>query len=416
MALEIVLRAVSDICIMVDDQEFEALNLIRLRRLQLLQVLFMTASRVYRQTPYIRSIPLSLLLVVLAALGVGCSSGGDSSSSGSGVSSVADLTVTFRHELDGATLRPAELIYRNAAGNEYSVTTFEYLITQVTLHKADGSSHPLADVIYGNAFELGDVDYVFRDVPTGEYTGISFQWGVAPDLNTDGYLDSTFDGMAWPPQLGGGYHNMRFEGNWSRVTLGDASFAVHTGNLRRCLDMGSSFEDCSESRKVQFSGSFAVDLPTADFRIEEGENWFAEISIDAGAWLDDPEYDFGREWADQGQCPASFPSACLLGFPTMPGSEPQQRIYESRGGVFGLKSLVEGQRDEYGAVSMRFRHRVDGESLLPAELRYVNEAGQSLQCYEIRVSHNQRPAQRRGRAERCPGGGDLWQCSGARRS
>ncbi len=335
----------------------------------------MTASRVDSQTSDTRVILLCLVLAVLGLLGLGCSGGGDRSSSGEEAESVADLTVTFRHVLDDAPIRPDQLIYRNAAGNEYSVTTFEYLITDVRLRKADGTDYLLAEAIYGNAFELGDLDYVFRDVPSGEYTGISFQWGVSPELNLDGYLDSTFDGMAWPPPLGGGYHNMRFEGSWSRATPGDASFAVHTGNLRRCLDMGPSFEDCPESRKVEFTGSFTVNLPTAGFDMEKGEDWFAEISIDAGAWFDDPEYDLGRAWADQGQCPASFPSDCLLGFPTMPGSEPQQRIYDSRSGVFELKSLVEGQREEYGTLSMRFRHRVDGERLRPAELRYVNEAG-----------------------------------------
>ncbi len=273
------------------------------------------------------------LLALLAALllGVGCKGDSDAPT--------ATFVLQFIHEGAGAALvLNGGQNYTNAAGNPYDVTKFEYLVTDVRLRRADGTSYYVAKAIEGDVESQGDVQHTFSGVPVGSYAGIEFRWGVDPALNVTGYLDSGFDGLLWPPPMGGGYHNMRFEGAWTETTPGDRNFLLHSGNLNRCHPPTISVSLCPPADLVQFDGSFVVSLHGSALTLEEGETWLAQVSIDVDAWMNDPVIDLAQPWTDQSTCTVPA-GTCLLSFPTMPGAEPQKLMHDNADDVFRVISI-----------------------------------------------------------------------------
>lgn len=276
--------------------------------------------------------PVAFLSLVLV---FSCSDSSDHGSSGD----AGTVVLEFVHRVDSQPLVADEILYINAAGNQYSVTKFEYLMTNLELQGASGSVE-LADVVYGNAIEPGYDRYTFENVPAGDYDGLHFEWGVPPAENTEGSLAPEYDGMIWPTQFGGGYHAMRFEGDWTDVSPGDSSYKLHAGHLRRCADMMIPFEDCPEEERLDETGMASVDLPEAfAFSLNQGATVTLQVLIELNNWMNEPVYDLGALWSDQFICPPNVPAPCTLGFPTMPGPEPQQMMRENADDVFSADAF-----------------------------------------------------------------------------
>ncbi|MCP5039920.1 MAG: hypothetical protein GY944_02750 [bacterium] len=213
--------------------------------------------------------------------------------------------------------------------------TFEYLVTDIRLIRDDGRRVDIAQAIQGNAVTLGEIDHLFKDVPAGRYVGIRFRWGVDPDVNENFYLLSSFDNLLWPPNLGGGYHNMRFEGDWTDTVPGDSSFALHSGYLRRCRDMMVSFEDplCDQ---LESQGSFVVAVDGFALRLGEGKNWRIEVAIDVDRWMNGPEIDFREQWSDPTICHVA---TCTLAMGSMMNPETQSLLRRNGNDVFSLEAV-----------------------------------------------------------------------------
>ena len=211
-----------------------------------------------------RRTQVAAVLTLLAVGLVGC---GDDDDGDAGT-----IGVRLEHRVDGALLRLEEGLYTNAAGNEYSVSRLEYIITEVALEKEGGERYQLARQHYINAAAAATHRLVAEKVPAGTYTRLSFRFGIAG--NEPGALPNLghFNNMAWPEGMGGGYHYMRFEGNFQNGDS-DGAFAVHTGPSR-----GGEY-------------SFTVSLPIV---LElSGDAWEIGVVMDLNQWLDGPNvYDF----------------------------------------------------------------------------------------------------------------------------
>ncbi len=255
-------------------------------------------------------------LVTLACLLACGGTGGGSREEGA-------LTLVFRHQNDGAALEIDQLIYQNEAGNQYSVEKFEYLITDIWLIREDGRIVEVADAIQGNAVTLGAIDHPFEGVPAGRYTAIEFRWGIHPDRNRNFTLDSSFDNLLWPPNLGGGYHAMRFEGDWSLAAPGDSSFSLHSGYLRA-------------AGRREADGSFVVRLDGFAITLRDEGEIEIEIAIDVDRWMNDPLIDLTAEWADQSICPLAAPATCTLAAFSMMNPETQELLRDNGDDVFSL--------------------------------------------------------------------------------
>jgi hypothetical protein len=127
------------------------------------------------------------------------------------------VTVHFDHVVGAAPLTvDSGARYVNAAGNDYTVTLLEYIVTDVELARDDGRTTRLRDEHYRNAQQPATASFTALDVPAGDYQALQFTFGIDGARNTTGALPATaaFDNMAWPSMMGGGYHYMRLEGTF----------------------------------------------------------------------------------------------------------------------------------------------------------------------------------------------------------
>lgn len=137
-----------------------------------------------------------------------------------------------QYEVDGAPLVMDTILYQNNAGNPYSVNKLQYYIHRLTLFGVSGSPNKVyEDAFYIDIDKNRNVDLGI--VPTGQYDSVAFVLGIAPDLNYSGSLPNNMDNqlMAWPDQMGGGYHFMKFEGHFRSDGGAGATygFAYHLG-------------------------------------------------------------------------------------------------------------------------------------------------------------------------------------------
>ena len=184
-----------------------------------------------------------------------------------------EVTVHFNHTIGGADLKHADILYTNAAGNEYGVTRLEYIVSDIALETAAGKRVELAEFHYRNAF-VNATRSVAAKVPGGEYATLRFTFGIDDAKNETGALPSVdhFNNMAWPTPMGGGYHYMRMEGLF-RTDDGEGAFLTHTGPAD-----GEDF-------------SFAVSLPLS--LIVSGDEWTIAVIMNLNEWYDAPSlYDF----------------------------------------------------------------------------------------------------------------------------
>jgi hypothetical protein len=269
-----------------------------------------------------------MLLLVMA-----CS---DSSESGGSATGTVELRISV--ESAGESLVYNDIRYENAAGNRYSVKKFNFLMTEIELSES-GSTVTLSEAIGGESPDPTQ-SYTFENVPVGDFDTLRFEWGAAGSLNEDNALPQGV-GIRWPMMWGGGYHAMQLEGDWDDGTSEGKAYAMHSGHLRRCRDTEKSYEDCDEADRINQTGMASVSVPGFAVSVAPGETTVVELIIDVNGWMADPLYNLSAPWADQSICPMTAPMVCTLGFPTMPGPQPQQMMQENAGNVFSAGSAVQ---------------------------------------------------------------------------
>ena len=198
-----------------------------------------------------------------------------------------EVTIHFNHTVSGAYLKHEDILYTNAADNEYGVTRLEYIVSDIALETAGGKRVELAEFHYRNAF-VNATRSVSAKVPGDEYTALHFTFGIDGAKNETGALPSVdhFNNMAWPTPMGGGYHYMRMEGLF-RTGDGEGAFLTHTGPAG-----GEDF-------------SFAVSLPLS--LTVSGDEWAITVVMDLNEWYDAPAlYDFNDRGGIMGNADAQL--------------------------------------------------------------------------------------------------------------
>lgn len=151
------------------------------------------------------------------------------------INASATTTFNFSHNWDGTSVTGTDFentIYTNANGEQVELTRLRYIISDVTFTKANGET----TVIDG--YKLVDVtndDLIYNpntQIATGEYTNVSFTYGLTHEKNIDGAYQDLNVALFNVPMaaLGGGYHYMQFDGKYSNATTTDALFNYH--NIR----------------------------------------------------------------------------------------------------------------------------------------------------------------------------------------
>ncbi len=142
--------------------------------------------------------------------------------------------LVFQHNVDGATLQRGVMNYTNLAGNLYQVDELQYFISEITLRKADGQ---LIKISSDSSIHYIDVDIPSSlvwnpkdQVPSGDYTSISFVFGINEAKNKSGlFVNPPERDMFWPDIMGGGYHCMKMNGKWKATGDVIQPFNFHIG-------------------------------------------------------------------------------------------------------------------------------------------------------------------------------------------
>jgi hypothetical protein len=179
------------------------------------------------------------------------------------------LNFAFSHRVGSSAVSYDMIAYQNEAGNNYSVVTLKYFISDIRLNKADGSSVLIDEAHYVDGTDLTTMVFTpSTKVPEGNYSSISFVFGLNEEKNMTGaYPNPPESNMEWPIPMGGGYHYMKLEGKLdSAGTI--KNYQAHTG-----ATMGTPYY-------------VEVTLPSSEFTAAEGK--IITIGMNINNWWQGP--------------------------------------------------------------------------------------------------------------------------------
>ena len=180
-----------------------------------------------------------------------------------------NLSLNFTHTINGNLLETNQMIYSNAASQNYSVQTLRYLLSDIKLHSENGTSTLLEEVHYITISDPTTFTLDIQDLNSPNYTGLSFTMGLDSLKNvTNNYLnESFFPSFSWPDFMGGGYHYMQLEGDY---TTAFQVYATHTG--------GTGGIDFSFTKNFPISLNIVNANTTVTINMEIN-NWYSNPNI-----------------------------------------------------------------------------------------------------------------------------------------
>ena len=199
------------------------------------------------------------------------------------------VVFSIDHCVNGEPVRKNELVYTNAAGNEYLITEIMYFISDITFYRSDGTKTMIGlqkDIFYVNddfpdtkRIQFGD------EIPAGNYDSISFIFGITEEKNISNRFPNPPEAiMAWPVILGGGYHYMMMNGKWMDTNGMINPFNFHLGIGQ--LYKGNDYNVDSIYAYVQ--NFFRVSLPGSDFIMADRDTLTFQLTMNIEEWFEDP--------------------------------------------------------------------------------------------------------------------------------
>lgn len=144
----------------------------------------------------------------------------------------ANVTLYFEHQVDGIDLEIYSMNYTNNVGNNYDVRLLKYIISNIELINDKGEIFELDEIHYvdienTNTLSLNNT----FSIPCGNYESLNFTFGLDEEMNmsNEHIAESFHNSMAWPNQMGGGYHYMRLEGAYLNQQNEQNFYLTHTG-------------------------------------------------------------------------------------------------------------------------------------------------------------------------------------------
>ena len=207
-----------------------------------------------------------------------CKKDSDDTPTGDTQASSFSLTFFMKHLVSGDSLELDTMKYTNAFGNLYKVENLKYLISNITLHKTDGSCVELTGYHYVDIHDPSTLEYT-PDIkaPIGEYEKITFTMGFDEmDNITAAYQDLNALNWGWPMMLGGGYHFMKLEGKYNDTNGVPQNFATHYGTAREITPTDTTFH----------LNHFTAELADAEFHVDAEVH--IDINMDINNWYNGP--------------------------------------------------------------------------------------------------------------------------------
>lgn len=164
----------------------------------------------------------NLLFLIAASLFMGCSSDNDAQPE------PGTLTIEVDHVVGTEPLTQNGATYRTPTGDEFTVSTFKYYLSNFTLHKVDGTIYKVPESYYLiNAFDDESREILLENIPAGDYTSLDFIIGVDSARTVAGPhtgVLSPDEEMYWSEESG--YVFLKMEGTSPQAPDGQLAFQV----------------------------------------------------------------------------------------------------------------------------------------------------------------------------------------------
>lgn len=192
-----------------------------------------------------------------------------------------NVTLNFTENFAGTAVSSADfdqLNYTNAFGNVLSITKMQYMVSDVQFYKLNG------DTIHIDGYHLIDMSdnaTASYQLPVAieatQFKGIGMTFGFDTLDNVDGaYPDLNLASWASPMMLGGGYHQMKFEGRFIDSNTDTTSFQYHSlSTIRQINGTDTTFH--ANSVNINMPNSFTI-----------GGDATIEIKMDISQWFTGP--------------------------------------------------------------------------------------------------------------------------------
>lgn len=143
------------------------------------------------------------------------------------------ITINVDNVAGEADLKMDGTLYRNQNGDPFSVSKFNYYISNIAFHGENGLHYNVKDEYYLLEEEKpGSLQLNIPNIPSGKYNSITFTIGVDSIRNVSGAQSGALDpanGMFWSWTTG--YIMLKFEGNSSVSTQADGMLMFHAGGF-----------------------------------------------------------------------------------------------------------------------------------------------------------------------------------------
>ena len=191
----------------------------------------------------------------------------------------ASFSVELQHLFGNVPLKIGNS-YTNSSGEVFTLSTFDYFLSNIVLERQDGSLHtiPQDSSYFLVKLSEGSKPLIrLKNIPLGEYKGISFLVGVDSLRNTmeparrRGNLDvgGRAEGMYWT--WNAGYIFLKMEGTSDVVPdEQDKRFYYHIGGFG-----GYSSPTINNLRQVK------IDFPQSNLKISSGKSPILHLKVDA---------------------------------------------------------------------------------------------------------------------------------------
>jgi hypothetical protein len=203
--------------------------------------------------------------------------------------------------------------YTNENGEMLSVEKLRYVISDITFSR-EGEEDIVLDV-YNLVDVTNNTNLTFTPdtkIPTGEYTNVSFTFGLDNEDNAENYLDLNSESFNVPEMLGGGYHYMQFDGKFINSSDTEQGFNYHS--IR------------------------AVDNPGTNPTFPQ--DTFFEVDLGAAFITNDVTFEVKMNLAEWFKSPNLW-DLNTLNQMLMPNSTAQIMMHENGASVFSLKAITQ---------------------------------------------------------------------------
>lgn len=167
-------------------------------------------------------VPLLLLFACLSS----CNEDSDDSQN-------SDISATFKftHNWDGALVRDfnfGPIQYTTEHGELVGFERLRYVISDIIFTKSNGEQIELDVYNLVDLTNETNMEYTpDTQIPSGNYSNVSFTFGLDNEDNAENYLDLNSASFNVPDMLGGGYHYMQFDGKFINSSMAEQGFNYH---------------------------------------------------------------------------------------------------------------------------------------------------------------------------------------------